>query len=186
MHDYHGASRRMALAMALRSSEVHITARALEYARTQIEVDHREAVLGKAWAKDTWAAQDELPTKMRILVDDMPGPCDKEYPEQWDAIGASMESPTYERCDELTEIAREAILEHSRYPYANQVIDVMDKLADESSGIDTDVAYEVLGELVYADHLQLQEGAKAALISLCGAAEWQMAAEELLALEPAP
>ena len=182
--DYHAASRRMALGLALRRSEVAIAARTLEFLRREIEVEWVQAELGEKWAKDTFAFQDELSTMTAILVDDMPGQCDGEYPERWAEVGASMESPTYERCDELANIAREALPEDRGYMYVFEMLDVMDKLENKSSVIDTDVAYEVLGELVYADHLQLQEGAKASLISLCDSAEWKKAAQELAAAGP--
>ena len=175
--NFHDADRRFQLAAVERNYEVHPAAQTLEHLWQPVVVDHAEAELGRRYAEGTGLVLDAA-AMMPKTLEDMPDGC-HEYPDQWDAIGAAMVSPTWEGCHERRAIAREAIPEYTRYGYSNEASDVLDKLRDESSGVDAAVAYEVLGELIYADHLQMQEAAKASLISLCGPTEWQKAAEEL-------
>lgn len=175
--NFHDAALRSDLAIAELNDVVGRSAFTLELTYQPVVIDHAEAKLGLRYAEGTGAAQDANAVIVETLTD-MPQGC-QEYGDQWDALGAEMESPTFEQCSERSKVAREAIPEHTRWLYAEEAAAVLDKLADESSGVDTDVAYEVLGELIYADHRQMQEAAKASLISLCGATEWQQAAEEL-------
>ena len=174
------AAHRSDLAIAERNHAVHRSALTLENTWQPVVVDHAEVQLGVQYAKGTWAAQEANAT-IEETIANMPQGC-PNHAVQWDALGAAMESPTFEQCSERREIAREAIPEHTRWVYAEEAFGVLDKLADKSSGVDAGVAHEVLGELIYADHRQLQEAAKAQLISLCSAAEWEKGAEELRGL----
>ena len=179
--DFHDAAHSSNVAIAELNYEVLRAALTLEHVWEQVVVDHAEAKLGSRYAKGTWAVRDA-----NVMIDkaleDMPHGC-FEYSDQWDALRAAMESPTLEQCSERRTIARDAIPERTRWLYAEEASRVLDKLEDPSSGVDTAVAYEVLGELIHADHRQLQEGAKVSLISLCGAMEWEQASAELSAVD---
>lgn len=181
-HDFHDAVRRSDLAVAERNAEISRSALTLEHLWRPAVVDHAEAKLGKRFAEGSAAIQDAN-SAVGASLQGMPHAC-YDYAAQWDDVAASMTSPAFEDCGERSDIAREAIPEHTRWAYAQEAIAVLDKLEDPSSRVDVDVAYAVLGELLYADHVQMQEAARASLITRCDAVEWETAAEELSALEP--
>ena len=180
--DFYDATRRHSRAGAKRSHSDIKSAVTLEYMREPVLIDQHEARWGKKYAESTSTLL-EIAGEVEDMLDDMPHRC-FEYAHQWDELRTATESPIFEECRERQALARESIPDIERWTYLNEVFDVMDKLLDKSSVVDADVAHEVIGELLYADYLLMQDAAKASLVSLCSATEWEQAAAQLSPLRP--
>ena len=177
--EFHEARRRLQIADAERTSAIHGFAFIIDQIifRQPDVVDYQEADMGRQYVADSLLVENAM-AAMTQTITNTPFEC-FHYFEQREAVAAAMESPTMKDCSERRDLAHAALPQGTLAYHTDQMAAVRDKLDDGSSGVDPDVAYEVIGEHLYAYYREMQKAAKAASFKLCDSVAWARAAEEL-------
>ncbi len=171
------ALRRVNSDIAKREAAIANAAAQLNFISEPLVVDIVETELGGSYDSATRTMREARDEFTKTLKD---APRDCLDIAGWsDAVFTYTGSPTFDKCNERRTAARDALPEDVQWAYLDQVDVVLDIMAEDSPNLDYKVAHQTLGGLVHADHLMLQEGANRALTSLCGAKEWNQAADEL-------